>query len=47
MNFVDMFVVSMFGKSSLGLMVVVALLVHKAPESIGLGSYLVGKSIGR
>ncbi len=36
----------MFGKSSLGLLVVVALLIHKAPESVGLGSYLVSRNIG-
>jgi len=28
-------------------MVVIALLVHKAPESIGLGSYLTSRSLSR
>ena len=40
------FIVSMFGKSSLGMLVVVALLIHKAPESVGLGSYLVSRDVG-
>ena len=28
------------------MLVVVALLIHKAPESVGLGSYLVSRNIG-
>jgi zinc transporter ZupT len=36
--------VSLFGKNSqLGTIVVVALLMHKAPEAIGFGTFLVDK----
>ena len=32
--------VSLYGQGSLGMIVVLALLMHKAPESIGYGTFL-------
>ena len=40
----NLLLVSLFGKNSqLGTIVVVALLMHKAPEAIGFGTFLVDK----
>lgn len=39
--------VSFFGQGSLGLIVVMAILMHKAPESIGYGSFLTDHNVSR
>ena len=35
-----LWLVSLYGNSGIGMMVVIALLVHKAPEAIGYGLFL-------